>query len=38
MDMVIYGGSPLPPELKKEAVQVKEIILDIMNRGATGEF
>ena len=38
MDMMIYGGSPLPTELKEEAVQVKEIILDIMNRGATGEF
>lgn len=38
MDMMIYGGSPLPAELKREAIQVKEIILDIMNRGATGEF
>ena len=25
-------------ELKEEAENVKEIILDIMNRGATGEF
>lgn len=38
MDMMIYGGAPLPPELKEEAIQVKEYILDIMNRGATGEF
>jgi hypothetical protein len=38
MDLMIYGGKPLPPELKKEAMQVKEIILDIMNRGAHGEF
>ncbi|MEJ2693774.1 MAG: DUF302 domain-containing protein [Candidatus Thiodiazotropha sp.] len=38
MDMMIYGGEPLPPELKEEAIQVKEFILDIMNRGATGEF
>ncbi|MCU7845496.1 MAG: DUF302 domain-containing protein [Candidatus Thiodiazotropha sp. (ex Monitilora ramsayi)] len=38
MDMMIYGGEPLPPELKEEAIQVKEYILDIMNRGATGEF
>ncbi len=38
MDMMIYGGKPLPPELKKEAMKVKEIILDIMNRGAAGEF
>lgn len=38
MDMMIYGGKPLPPELKEEALKVKEIILDIMNRGAAGEF
>ena len=38
MDMMIYGGEPLPPELKSEAMRVKEIILDIMNRGAAGEF
>ena len=38
MDMMIYGGNPLPVELKEAALQVKEQILDIMNRGATGEF
>jgi uncharacterized protein (DUF302 family) len=38
MDMMIYGGEPLPPELKEEAIKVKEYILDIMNRGANGEF
>ncbi|MBW9267834.1 MAG: DUF302 domain-containing protein [Candidatus Thiodiazotropha sp. (ex. Lucinisca nassula)] len=38
MDMMIYGGKPLPPKLKEEALQVKDYILDIMNRGATGEF
>lgn len=38
MDMMIYGGEPLPQELKQEAIKVKEYILDIMNRGATGEF
>jgi uncharacterized protein (DUF302 family) len=38
MDMMIYGGKPLPPELKEEAMKVKEYILDIMNRGAKGEF
>lgn len=38
MDMMIYGGEPLPPALKEEALKVKEYILDIMNRGATGEF
>ncbi|MEJ2404475.1 MAG: DUF302 domain-containing protein [Candidatus Thiodiazotropha sp.] len=38
MDMMIYGGEPLPAELKEKAIKVKEYILDIMNRGATGEF
>ena len=38
MDMMIYGGKPLPPELKKEAMKVKSIIKDILNRGAKGEF
>ena len=38
MDMMIHGGTPLPDELKAEAIDVKEIMLDIMNRGASGEF
>jgi len=38
MDAMIYGGKVLPPELKKEAIRVKTIILDIMNRGAAGDF
>ncbi len=38
MDAMIYGGKILPPELKKEAIKVKTIILDIMNRGAAGDF
>jgi hypothetical protein len=38
MDLMIHGGEELPAALKEEALQVKEIILDIMNRGAAGEF
>ena len=38
MDAMIYGGKPLPAALKEEAEGVKEIILDIMNRGAEGDF
>ena len=38
MDAMIYGGKTLPAELKAEAEGVKEIILDIMNRGAAGDF
>ena len=38
MDAMIYGGTPLPPALKEEAESVKAIILDIMKRGAEGDF
>ena len=38
MDMMIHGGTALPDELREEADDVKEIILDIMERGATGDF
>ncbi|MBZ0070347.1 MAG: DUF302 domain-containing protein [Thiohalobacteraceae bacterium] len=38
MDLMISGGRPLPPDLKKEALRVKQIIRDIMERGATGEL
>lgn len=38
MDLMIYGGSPLPAELKAEAISVKEKLLDIMARGAEGDF
>jgi uncharacterized protein (DUF302 family) len=38
MDAMIHGGTPLPPDLKQEAEKVKTIILDIMNRGAEGDF
>lgn len=38
MDMMIYGGKTLPPELHAEATKVQEIIIDIMKRGAEGDF
>jgi uncharacterized protein (DUF302 family) len=38
MDMMIHGGKELPPELFEEANRIKDIILDIMNRGAEGDF
>ncbi|MFV1973849.1 MAG: DUF302 domain-containing protein [Thiohalobacterales bacterium] len=38
MDMMIHGGTRLPEELFEEANAVKDIILDIMERGAAGEF
>lgn len=38
MDMMIHGGKTLPDDLKAEANAVKDTILDIMNRAASGEF
>jgi len=38
MDLMIYGGAPLPPALKEEALGVKKIILEMMRRGAEGDF
>lgn len=38
MDLMIHGGTPLPDELKNEVLKVKETILDIMKRGASGKF
>ena len=38
MDLMISGGKTLPPDLLEEAEKVKRIILDIMERGAKGEF
>ncbi len=32
MDMMIHGGRELPPDLRAEALEVKDIILDILNR------
>lgn len=38
MDLMIYGGDPLPEELFNEAVRVKEVMQKIMASGASGEF
>jgi uncharacterized protein (DUF302 family) len=38
MDMMIYGGKTLPDALKTKALKVKEIMIDIMKRGAEGDF
>jgi uncharacterized protein (DUF302 family) len=38
MDMMIHGGSELPDDIYEEANSVKETMLDIMKRGAAGEF
>lgn len=38
MDLMIHGGEPLPPALKEEALHVKKVILEIMQRGSIGDF
>jgi len=38
MDLMIHGGKELPPDLKKEAIEVKEIMLEVLKRAAEGDF
>ncbi len=38
MDMMINGGKTLPPKLLKEAIEVKRIILDVLDRASKGDF
>jgi uncharacterized protein (DUF302 family) len=38
MDLLIYGGKPLPPKLKEEALRVKTIMQTVLSDGAKGEF
>ncbi|HOP23633.1 MAG TPA: DUF302 domain-containing protein, partial [Gammaproteobacteria bacterium] len=38
MDMILHGGETLPPELFKKASRIKSAILDIMQKGANGDF
>jgi len=38
LDMMIYGGKPLPPHLKEGALRVRDTILEIMQGAARGEF
>ncbi|MBF0417215.1 MAG: DUF302 domain-containing protein [Magnetococcales bacterium] len=38
LDMMIHGGKTLPPELRKEALRVRNVIKDLMTQAAKGEF
>lgn len=38
LDLVIYGGKPLSPELKKDALEVWDSTRDMMDRAAVGDF
>jgi uncharacterized protein (DUF302 family) len=38
MDLMIYGGQPIPPALKAEAITVRDTLNEIMERAAEGDF
>ena len=38
LDMMIYGGAPLPPHMLKYGLKVKNAIYTMMDKAATGEF
>lgn len=38
MDLMIYGGTPIPPALKEEAIGLRDILTEIMTRAAEGGF
>ena len=38
LDMMIYGGKTLPAELKKEAIRIRNTLVEIMQGAAAGEF
>lgn len=38
LDMLIYGGKPLPPELKAGAIKVRDKLNTLMERAAAGDF
>ncbi|MBF0295271.1 MAG: DUF302 domain-containing protein [Magnetococcales bacterium] len=38
LDMMIHGGRQLPPELKKEALRIRDVLKKLMAGAAKGEF
>ncbi len=38
MDLMIHGGAELPPDLKQQALLIKEYIQKIMDSGSKGDF
>jgi len=38
MDLMIYGGQPIPPALKAEAITVRDTLTEIMQRASEGDF
>ena len=38
LDLLIYGGKPIPPALKDETVRIRDSLHEIMRRSAIGDF
>jgi len=38
LDMMIYGGKPLPPDLREGALWVSATLNDILEGAARGDF
>ena len=38
LDLMIYGGKPLPPEMKEQALKVRNTLYGIMKAAAEGDF
>lgn len=38
LDLMIYGGKPLPPEMKEQALKVRNTLYGIMKAAADGDF
>jgi uncharacterized protein (DUF302 family) len=38
LDLMIHGGQSLPPDLKEDALRVRNTLLEIMQGAAAGEF
>jgi len=38
LDLLIYGGKPIPPALKDETIRIRDALTEIMHRAAIGDF
>ena len=38
LDLMIHGGKELPPDLKKSSLRVRDVIKEMMDGAAKGEF
>jgi uncharacterized protein (DUF302 family) len=38
MELMLYGGKPLPPEMMKMAESVRDLMYNMMDKAAAGDF